>query len=357
MKRAPVMVFAGEFWAGSSGCGLAEGFRQAGWAVREVDLKHYRIPPVGGRALSIVSRLAHRMTREAYLRKVLEECRTLKPDIFLTIKGMGMTAELLRRIKETGARTVMYYPDYHFDYAGVSIDSFGEYDLFVTTKTFQRQYLEGLIGGERVAYVPHGYVPAVHRPIFDEVAEDGFRVDVLYPGNHSAYKQKWLESTLAGMQDLSVEIVGNRWRENVSSGPLAHCIMTGERIGVGYVAAIQTARINVAIHHGPAASGWEDLVSTRTFEIPACKGFMLHIDNSEVRELYTPGVEIDVFSDPEELADKMRFYLARPELRAEMINRAYKRSVPAYSYSSRVAAIDSLIAERVLINSRRAASI
>ena len=31
---------------------------------------------------------------------------------------------------------------------------------------------------------------------------------------------------------------------------------------------------------------WKDLVSTRTFEIPACKGFMLHVDNSEVREFF-----------------------------------------------------------------------
>lgn len=305
------------------------------------------MPSGGGRVLSIVSRLARRVTGEAYLRRVLEECRTLKPDVFLTIKGVGMTAELLHRIREAGIRTVMYYPDYHFDYPGVSIDSFREYDLFVTTKTFQSKYLERLVGSERVAYVPHGYVTAVHRPIFDKITEEEFRIDLLYPGNHSSYKQKWLESALAGLQDLSVEIVGNRWRENASSGPLARCVMTGERIGVSYAAAIQTARINVAIHHGPNASGWEDYVSTRTFEIPACKGFMLHIDNNEVREFYNPGVDIDVFSTSDELADKIRFYLSRPELRAKMVQHAYERAVPAYSYEAQADAMRRLVAERL----------
>jgi spore maturation protein CgeB len=85
----------------------------------------------------------------------------------------------------------------------------------------------------------------------------------------------------------------------------------------------------------PASGDWEDLVSTRTFEIPAAKCFMLHIDNEEVRDLFNPGSEIDVFSSGEQLSNQIDFYLARPDLRAKLIERAYRRCVPAYSYDAR----------------------
>ncbi len=76
-------------------------------------------------------------------------------------------------------------------------------------------------------------------------------------------------------------------------------------------------------HGGPwrpcGAESWEDLVSTRTFDIPTCKGFMLHIDNPEVRELFEPGREIDLFASEDALIAKIEHYLARAMLRGEMI--------------------------------------
>lgn len=93
-------------------------------------------------------------------------------------------------------------------------------------------------------------------------------------------------------------------------------------------------------------TGWQDLTSARTFEIPACKGFMLHIDNEEVRGLFTPGEEIDVFNDVDELCAKIESYLAHDEEREAMIEPAYRRCVPAYSYDERARVISEWIHQR-----------
>ena len=74
---------------------------------------------------------------------------------------------------------------------------------------------------------------------------------------------------------------------------------------------------------------------------------MLHIDNEEVRELFTPGVEIDVFSTAEELSEKVRFYLGRPDLREKMIERAYARAVPHYGYAERASTISRIISQKL----------
>ena len=348
MKRTPIMAFAGEFWAGASGSGLSEGFRDLGWAVQEVDSRDFGARPGKSLAMRVASRLTREISDAACRQSLLDECRMLRPDIFLTIKGAGITRDLLHRVRETGARTVMYYPDFHFDHPGVSTDSFDAYDLFITTKTFQTAYLEDLLGPDRVAYVPHGFSDRVHRPVYSGLSEADFQADVVYVGNHSAYTQAWLEGAASLLPECSFRIVGNRWQAHVAGSPLERCALPGARVGVAYAEAIQTSRINVAVHFGPTASGWQDLVSTQTFEIPACKGFMLHIDNEEVREFFEPGTEIDVFSSPEELSDKIRFYLARPDLRMQMIERAYERCVPSYGYIARASAINDILSDRLL---------
>lgn len=342
-ERVPVMVFAGEFWSGASGAGLADGFRRLGWAVQEVDYGRYGAFAAKDVVLRLASRSRRAVTDRAYQQKLVETCQQLKPDIFLTIKGLAITGEMLRRIKETGARTVMYYPDCMFNHPGVVLDSFGDYDLFVTTKTFQVTHLEKALGVDRIAHVPHGFSDVVHRPLYSRVVETAYRADVLYIGNQSPYKQRWLEELTYLAPDLELHLAGNRWRESVRGGPLARRTIAGECVGSLYAEAIQMARINVAIHFGPSELGWDDKVSTRTFEIPACKGFMLHIDNEEVRGFFEPGKEIDVFSSPEELRDKIAFYLKRPVLRAEMIERAYRRCVPAYGYAQRAKEIAALL--------------
>lgn len=337
------MVFAGSFWAGASERGLSDGFRDLGWAVQEIDLRDCGV--VSGRhpAVRIASRLTRSLSEKTYRDTLLANCRTLKPDALVTVKGIGLTADTLRQVRECGTRTVMYYPDVHFDHPNVKVESFSEYDLFVTTKTFQLDYLKARFGDERIAYVPHGFSGRVHRPVYVDVKESNFRTDVLHAGNHSAYKQRWIEGVASALPDATIHLVGNNWRENASSGPLARCQMAGARMGIAYAEAIQLAKVNIAVHWGANASGWQDLVSTRTFEIPACRGFMLHIDSDEVREFFEPGSEIDVFSTPEELVDKTRFYLARPDLRAQMVERAYARCVPAYSYMSRAQTIAMIL--------------
>ncbi|WP_187970279.1 CgeB family protein [Aquibium microcysteis] len=265
----------------------------------------------------------------------------LKPDVFLTIKGAGVDIATLRKLRKIRVPTVMFYPDVSFDHPQVSINSFNEYDLFVTTKSFQIDYLSDLLGADRVAYVPHGYVDGTHAPLF-ESADVRQSFDVFYAGNHSAEKQVWLERLAKGVPDASIGIVGNRW-DQTAGGPLRKATFLGEQLAVAYAQSIQKACINVAVHFGAAPNGWADLVSTRTFEIPACKGFMLHIDNPEVREFFDVGTEIDTFATAEELCDKVRFYLDRPELRAAMIERAYARCVPAYGCAARARRIDELL--------------
>jgi spore maturation protein CgeB len=193
-----------------------------------------------------------------------------------------------------------------------------------------------MLDGVAIRHVHHGYSPLAHRPREVTPAEHRYRADVAYVGNHSPYKERWLSALARNVPGIRMAIVGERWREASSGGILEPYVYGRELRSDFYARIVQTSKINVGIHSGPAgANGWEDLVSTRTFEIPACKGFMLHIDNDEINKLFNVGSEIDTFSDENTLCKKVEYYLSNGDQRAKMMERAYSRAVPAYSYYAR----------------------
>ena len=73
----------------------------------------------------------------------------------------------------------------------------------------------------------------------------------------------------------------------------------------------------------------------RTFEIPACGGFMLTERSEEIIEFFEEDKEVACFSTPEELREKIDFYLEHPALRKEMAERAYQK-VQQETYLKRV---------------------
>lgn len=239
----------------------------------------------------------------------------------------------------------MFYPDFHFAHAGTELETIKLYDIVFTSKSFQLEFLRKELPGRRVEFVHHGYCSSVHKPSSDPMRESDYQYDIMYIGNHTPHKFEWMLDLRRRQPERRFGIIGNRWRERVRGTVLEPCMIADEALGFAYVKFMRKSRINIAVHGGrmPGSGDWEDLVSTRTFEIPAAKCFMLHIDNEEVRSLFNLGSEIDVFSSGEQLSDQIDFYLARPELRALMIERSYRRCVPAYSYDARAQQMTELM--------------
>lgn len=333
------MVFSGEFWRGSSGLGLAQGFRKLGWAVQEIDLARF----FGGMGNSLIGRVGRRLMlprlAQEYEHALRDAVTTLTPDLFLSIKGTRVSRETLEWMGNRGVPRALFYPDFHFDHPGVSLDAFELYDFVFTTKTFQVDFLRGKLGGSKVYYVPHGYSDDVHWPIRGLIAEQEYSFDIQHVGSHSAYKQQWMEAVLDSCPDSKLRLLGHRWKAAAARGKL-HSVTIGDTIyDCAYSRALQEARINIAVMMGPHTSGWQDNVSTRTFEIAACGGFQLHIDSDELREFFTPGQDLEVFQSHEELCDKVRYYLAHPDLRERMIASSHARCVPVHGYAARAAEI------------------
>ncbi len=340
------MVFAGEFWEGCTCQGLADGFERAGWAVQRVDLWRFFLDPAGDLALRAISRFITERNRRNYCRAVIEAVNLTEPEVFFTVKGTYIDRDTLTEIRSRGIALVMFYPDFHFAHAGTDLEVIKFYDAVFTSKSFQLDFLRTAMPGRCVEFVHHGYCSSVHKPASSPIQESDYEYDIMYIGNHSPHKFGWLLDLRQRQPARRFGIIGNRWRAHVQGTILEPCMAADEALGFAYVRFMRKSRINIAIHAGrvPGSGEWEDLVSTRTFEIPAAKCFMLHIDNEEVRGLFNAGSEIGVFSSGEQLSNQIDSYLARPDLRAQMIEQAYRRCVPAYSYDTRAEQLTELMA-------------
>lgn len=327
-----------EPWFGSTGWAAMASLRRGG---HEVEVVNYRqiIPKVTTARLKVVRRLLMPWFVRDYNRHLLRQADDFQPEILFVIKGACVLAETLRRFRARGVRTYNYYPDVSFFTHDKYIPkAMPEYDHVFTTKSFHLRGLKERLGIDSATFVPHGYMPEVHKPLaLTEWDRKRYEVDVSFIGMHSPKKERLLASVRRALPDVGIRIWGNLWRERCSAPELAPCVAGQWITGWAYAKAIRAAGINLGINSEavPGASSG-DLMSRRSFEIPACGGFMIHERNQEVRTFYREGREMAAFDGPEELVEKVRHYLKRPGERRAIASAGFQRCVPAYSYDARM---------------------
>ena len=68
-------------------------------------------------------------------------------------------------------------------------------------------------------------------------------------------------------------------------------------------------------------------ITSRSIEIPACKGFMLAERTNRQKEIFIEGDEADYFSSDEELLKKIKFYLSDDAKRLKVAHNGYVKCI------------------------------
>jgi spore maturation protein CgeB len=337
-----VRVFLlGENWYGSSARACAYALRRLGISVQDIDQQTY-FPHVERLSSRIIRRLASGHLQREYNEAILRETAIFQPTILLAFKAPNVYPETLRRLRERGIKLYNYYPDTSaFAHGALLPQALPEYDCIFYTKRFWDYDVRSRISLRDSVFLLHGYDPDVHHPWpLTDMDRRQFGADVVLIAIHTSYKERVLSDLIRLRPQLNLQIWGNGWRERCHSTNLARCIQGVAVLGSAYVRALRSAHICLAVMSGVAPGSSEgDRTTTRTFEIPASGGFMLHERNEEVLSLYHEGVEIECFGSVEEMADKIDFYLAHPAECDAVARAGYARCVPAYSYDERVKVI------------------
>ncbi|HVT96422.1 MAG TPA: glycosyltransferase [Acidobacteriaceae bacterium] len=333
------VFFIGSNSYGSNARSCADSLRRLGCDVFDIDQELYS-PPLTSFTSKVGLRLVRSRLVAEFNRAVLDIAARYPHEIFLAFKGTYLLPETLRTIRQLGASLYNFYPDTSAFNSGKWLPlSLPEYDCVFYTKPFWYRDVIKRIPLKNGFFLPHGYDPVVHRP-FSLSNRDyaDYACDVSLIATHMPHKEGVLTKLMQLRPRLHLRIWGNRWTTHCKDSALRRWVQGFPVHGERYSRAICATKINLAIMGGKvegASSG--DLTTNRTYAIPATGGFMLHERNDEVLSLYREGVEIECFDTPEELAEKIDYYLAHPEKLGRIAHAGHLRCVPAYSYDNRMA--------------------
>jgi spore maturation protein CgeB len=339
-----------DLWQGSNAYAFVRALRRLGHSVRTVPSENFVPGKWRARPLRGLRRLLEPALVSEYTAELLREAELLRPHLFFVYKGHYVTAEAVRGVKDRGAVVVDVYPDVSVLAHGRWIPrALPEYDWVFTTKKFGLGDMERLLGVRRASFLPHGFDPEVHRPL-PLSAEDraAYACDVSFVGTWSPKKQSWLEQLA---RHLAAHAPGTRlrvWGEQWT--PARHTL--GDRLesrpvlGLEYSKAIQASRINLGLlseARQGASSG--DQITSRTFHIPACGGFLLHERTAELTEHFREGEECAAFEGPEEMAAQVVRFLGQEGERSRIAAAGRSRVEREASIDHRAAVVLAKVAE------------
>ena len=289
--------------------------------------------------------LEPRLVRE-YTEALIDEARHLRPHLFFVFKGRYVAPEAIRTIRELGAIAINVYPDVSFMAHGPYLpQALPMYDWVFTTKSFGLTDLERLLGVRNASFVPHSYDPETHAPIELNDEDLGrYACDVSFIGTWSRKKQRLLEHVQSQLPAIRLRVWGAQWEKATSLGS---SLEGGGVYGTEYAKSMVGSKINLAILSEVrlgASSG--DRTTSRTFHIPATGAFMLHERTKEFLEYFAEGVECACFDAPDELVNKIGYYLDNDHERLAVAAAGQRRCIESgYSVDVRAGEVLEKMAE------------
>jgi len=99
----------------------------------------------------------------------------------------------------------------------------------------------------------------------------------------------------------------------------------------------------INLNFSNASEGLRIQIHARDFEIPGCMGFMITGGNEYLKEYFSFGKEVVVYSDTNDLINKIEYYLTHDEEREKIRRDGYLRVLKEHTYTRRFAEIFKII--------------
>jgi len=263
--------------------------------------------------------------------------KEVKPDLTFVAKGELLFPETAKRIREvTGAPLINWFPDARpmaFDNVAHALSC---YDYFFTKNPYWNKKLRE-IGYQNIHFLAHSYDPEIQKRMpLTEQERQTFGSEVSFIGAMYPYRLKALER----VQGMDFKIWGPGWEKLPCDHPLhGSCQRSGIIRGIDHSRVINASLINLNLHHYDDIDG----LNQRFFDIAGCGGFQLVDDRAEIGRYLTPGKEVVCYRDVEELCEKIRYYLERPDEREAIRENGFRRIRKGNTYDDRIKEIFSVI--------------
>ncbi len=258
-------------------------------------------------------------------RKIRKQVKKKNFDIIWVDNKNYLSVETLLYIKQVSPKTKIINL--------LTDDPFGEFKsswrlLYKTASLYNMFFVQReqniaelqQIGAKRVALCYRSFAPDYNRPLtLSEADKEKYATLVGFVGSY----EKEREETIAWLieQGVTVTVTGNGWPDKPYWETIKPYYKGPSVYGEGYIKTINGMAI--ALHFLRKAN--RDDQDSRTFEIPACKVFMLAEYSAVHADLFRENEEAVYFRNKEELLEKIIFYKTAEEERKRIAGNGYAR--------------------------------
>ena len=324
------VVYVGQLWQGGTCRARADVLRERGWEVIPFDITAYQ--NAGGR---VMRSLQHRLLTGPAVWRLNQDILSFvkghgKVDVMWVDKGTWVHTSTLERVKDMSRAVLVHYtPDPAFTVHtsrhfrnGVQF-----YDFCITTKRYELDAYQRA-DAKRVVFTWQGIDDRFMQcPQCNEI-EGSHRSGIVFIGHREKHYQRVLGEIARRDHDLN--IWGQGWEKlSTQQTAPAHCVKGGPVWDKEYVRALASARIGI----GLLSKYCPDQFTTRSFEVPAAGTLLIAERTAEHQALFEEGKEAEFFSSPEELNDKIAFYLRNEAARVEIARRGRQKVLACYKWS------------------------
>jgi spore maturation protein CgeB len=238
----------------------------------------------------------------------------LPPDTILDIR------------RASGAKLAVWYPD-HLANLGRQYLLASELDAWFFKDPYLAETLREKLG-LNAHYLPEACNPLWHRRVeLTEAERRKYGCDLCTASNMYYYRARTLEP----FKDYDLKIWGASYPRWMASPLRANYpgIYVAE---LEKAKAFNAAKVVLNTMHYAEIEG----VNCRLFEAAGCGAFQIADRKPALAELLEPEREVVTFRTRQELKEKVDYYLAHPEERQEIADRAYARAHREHTYEHRL---------------------
>ena len=265
-------------------------------------------------------------------RRLLTRVRRTKPDVVLVTGGDRFREETIRALKTEGVLTALWTTDAPQGDWGVSRAA-PFYDHVFCQGSEAVEILERA-GLARARWLPVGCDPTRHHPAtLSPEEQERYGHDVVFVGSWYPERAALFER----LCEFDFAVWGPGWEMLPEGSGLCHHLR-GAHTSPGQWRKIYSAsRIVLAAHyHDPSGRYPVYQASPRVFEALACGSFVLCDRQRDVLSLFRDGEHLVSFSDAEDLAAKVRYYLEHPGERQAIARKGREEVLNRHTYVHRM---------------------
>ena len=271
--------------------------------------------------------------------KLIDEIYRLKPALLLVAKGLNITSDTVKKLKET---TKVIYWMFDHTLGGLPIIENEKYLNAIQNVDTYYTVVRGDVDilnehGVNAKWLPEAASPQFNYPIPINYGEGlKYGADVSFCGSigtvgYHEDRLSWLDSILRS--GVSLKIYGMIPNKKIVPERLLKCHFNSSVINDMHNIVVGASKINLG------RSGWPEVdmsMSARTYRILASKGFHLTNNTTGIDTMFKIGKHLDTYTSQLDCIRKIKYWLEQPEERNKIAESGMKEVLEKHTFHNRV---------------------